>query len=295
MTNWTAAGVLLIAGSFALACSGGDGAEGSSDGGSSSGDGTSASGGITLDSSSTDSGSTAGSSGGTSSNADASSATTGIGGNGAAGAFLDPVELCGGPCQCSNGIDDDGDGKVDGFDEECTGIADNDEGTFATGISGDNKDPKWQDCFFDGNSGAGDDGCRYHTDCLTGDLPADDPSCTVTDACVEFCSARTPNGCDCFGCCTFDTVDGPVSVQIGTNCDYENLDDEEACVRCTPTTQCGNECGECELCPGKDSLPDTCQDDTPQCDGGRQPCDADNPCPQSYWCSLGCCIIQPVE
>ncbi len=69
--------------------------------------------------------------------------------------------LCGNaPCQCNNGVDDDGDGTVDGFDIECTGAIDDDEGSFATGIPGDNRDPKWQYCFFDGNSGHGDDRCR---------------------------------------------------------------------------------------------------------------------------------------
>src|SRR6185295_8929281 len=84
-----------------------------------------------------------------------------------------------GSTQCTNCKDDDGDGKIDGADLECTGAADNDEGSFATGIPGDNRDPKWQDCFFDGNSGAGDDGCRYSTDCLTGDLPMTDKNCIV--------------------------------------------------------------------------------------------------------------------
>ncbi len=207
----------------------------------------------------------------------------------------DPLALCGGTCQCNNGIDDDGDGKVDGFDEECTGSADDDEGTFATGIPGDNKDPKWQDCFFDGNSGAGDDGCRYHTDCLTGDLPEDDPACSVTQSCIDFCAPRTPNGCDCFGCCTFETPSGSVSVLIGSSCDYDNIDDTGACPRCTPSTACGNDCGECELCPGKDVLPETCTDQVPECDGGLQACDADTPCPGGYWCQLGCCIIQAIE
>src|ERR1051326_4622872 len=48
--------------------------------------------------------------------------------------------------QCSNWIDDDHDGLIDGFDPECTGPADNDEATFATGIPGDNKAPVEQDC-----------------------------------------------------------------------------------------------------------------------------------------------------
>ncbi len=39
-------------------------------------------------------------------------------------------------------MDNDGDGLVDGFDPECTGPFDDDEATFATGIPGDNKDPR---------------------------------------------------------------------------------------------------------------------------------------------------------
>src|SRR5689334_3514927 len=46
--------------------------------------------------------------------------------------------------QCSNCVDDDGDGRVDGDDPQCTGASDNDEATFATGDPGDNKDPVMQ-------------------------------------------------------------------------------------------------------------------------------------------------------
>jgi hypothetical protein len=45
---------------------------------------------------------------------------------------------------------------------------DNDESSFATGIPGDNIDTVNQDCFFDGNSGGGDDGCDIHVCCLLG-------------------------------------------------------------------------------------------------------------------------------
>ena len=67
--------------------------------------------------------------------------------------------------QCSDGIDNDGDGKIDYNDPECVGPLDNDEGTFATGIPGDNSDACKQDCFFDGNSGMGDDGCEWQLKC----------------------------------------------------------------------------------------------------------------------------------
>src|SRR5262245_31900708 len=59
--------------------------------------------------------------------------------------------------QCTDGIDNDGDGKVDYDDPECIGGYDNDEGSFAWGIPGDNNtDACRTDCFFDTNSGSGD-------------------------------------------------------------------------------------------------------------------------------------------
>jgi hypothetical protein len=167
--------------------------------------------------------------------------------------------LCNGEaCACADGVDNDLDGVADGFDIECTGPNDDDEGSFSTGISGDNRDPFWQDCFFDGNSGAGDDHCRYHTECLSGEREATSDSCTVSDDCINYCAQRTPNGCDCFGCCTITDENGDErSFVISDQCDGDDLD---ACQSCTPTDQCGNECGDCELCPGKliEDLPDSC-------------------------------------
>jgi hypothetical protein len=183
--------------------------------------------------------------------------------------------LCNGePCLCDNGIDDDGDGLIDGNDPECTGPYDDDEETFATGIPGDNKDPKWQDCFFDGNSGAGDDGCRYHTDCLTGDLPMDDPDCSISQECFDYCRPRTPNGCDCFGCCGVDVAGSVEYIQIGADCSISDID---TCSSCVQTDECLNECGECEICLGKTEadLPASCST------GGGftgDPCTADSDC-----------------
>lgn len=170
--------------------------------------------------------------------------------------------LCGSaPCACSDGLDNDGDGLVDGQDSECTGPFDDDESSFATGIPGDNRDPKWQDCFFDGNSGAGDDGCRYHTDCLTGVRDADDRDCQLSDQCREFCQPLTPPGCDCFGCCEVSTEDGAtVHIVLANTCSLAAIDDERACPRCMPSLDCANECGECEICLGKSlaDLPESC-------------------------------------
>lgn len=194
--------------------------------------------------------------------------------------FVDIVEgddgsltiLCGGsPCACSDGEDNDGDGLVDGLDSECTGPFDNDEGTFATGVPGDNQDPKWQDCFFDGNSGAGDDGCRYRTECLTGEMGPDEPGCQISDQCRDFCAVLAPPGCDCFGCCEVATDDGEkLHIIVSGTCSMDVIEDEQACPRCQPTDLCANECDECEICIGQtlDDLPASCwPTDSPPDDG----------------------------
>jgi len=202
--------------------------------------------------------------------------------------------LCGdAPCQCNNGVDDDGDGTVDGFDIECTGAIDDDEGSFATGIPGDNRDPKWQDCFFDGNSGHGDDRCRYPTECLTGELPLDDEACAVTQACRDNCQPRTPNGCDCFGCCAVPLPGGgEVNVLLTDTCSAEKIGDTEACPVCVPSPECvaapPGDPGD----PGDPATPDGGTPDPvdPECNGRLQ-CDAKGGCPVGDFCSQGCCLV----
>jgi hypothetical protein len=225
------------------------------------------------------------------------------------------ASYCNGTCACSDGMDNDGDGAADGEDIECTGPQDDDEDTFATGMSGDNRDNTWQDCFFDGDSGHGNDGCMYRTGCLTGEIDPSDADCEVSATCIERCQPATPNGCDCFGCCTVSIpAVGEVHVLFTSACQAENLD---ACTECTPTaTQCTNECGRCELCPGKtvDDLPDDCG--TPPatggsggaggtgtggaggnpppdytCDDGVPTCTTTSDCPSGRYCSYGCCLV----
>jgi len=206
-------------------------------------------------------------------------------------------------CECNNGEDDDGDGLVDLLDPECTGPADDDEDSFATGIPGDNVDEACQDCFFDGNSGAGDDGCFYATSCLTTGMPSGHgrcATCDVTDRCVDFCRARTPNGCDCFGCCEVHLDGGDtVFVRLGGMCSLEDIDDETECPPCMQDDECTNECEECELCPGRtvDELPASCfemPDDggppPPRCADGETPCATASDCESGFFCQLGCCI-----
>jgi hypothetical protein len=258
--------VLLTGCSSSTSSSGGKhgtgSASGSSDNGTDSGTGSTGSGTGSTGSGTGSTGSgTAGDGSGNGTGAggtsgDAGSANAGTANAGAAGS-LGKIPI--GTTQCSDGKDNDGDGLIDSADPECTGPLDNDESSFGTGIPGDNMDPKWQDCFFDGNSGAGDDGCRYSTGCLTGALSPTDKDCQVTDQCRKFCEPLTPNGCDCFGCCAITKPDGSVThVEIASTCTYADIDDPSKCPVCTPNSTCENTCGHCELCIGKTELPADC-------------------------------------
>ncbi|HEX7480478.1 MAG TPA: hypothetical protein VF331_21945 [Polyangiales bacterium] len=205
-------------------------------------------------------------------------------------------------CQCDDGADNDGDGLVDGFDPECTGPYDDDESSFATGIPGTGNKAKCMGCFFDYNASAQADDCRYNNACLDGLPPgnAGGPMCSTCQPsarCVTRCQPRTPNGCDCFGCCEVKQETGSsVFVRLSDSCSMSKLANTKDCPRCVQSTQCVNDCGPCELCLGR-----TRQDLDPSCaaDGGglgfacdnhEARCDASTPCPLDYYCHLGCCL-----
>jgi hypothetical protein len=231
-----------------------------------------------------------------------------------------------GVTQCNDGIDNDGDGLIDLADPECTTPYDNDESSFATGIPGDNMDACKQDCFFDGNSGMGDDGCQWQLQC---DPLSNEPKCAYsadyvskhsaacdisnsqTQHCIDFCRPLTPNGCDCFGCCQVPGSANPIRLDATckTTADFG---DPTKCPPCTQVTQCMNTCGHCQLCLGKTTLPPDCAPGVPdggtgadggpvdagqpipQCDPGIQPCGPGLPgCPESAGCITGCCIPLP--
>jgi hypothetical protein len=205
---------------------------------------------------------------------------------------------------CSNCIDDDADGRIDGFDPHCTSALDDDESSFDTGIPGDNKDAVNQDCFFDGNSGGGDDKCSLHVCCLLdGPCPAhlkpnlyDPDGCTVSDECIANCAPLVPPGCDCFGCCTmcrdtacFDVMTNPA---VAPECDVGLLGDPSQCPPCTKVAACSTDCelDQCILCPGQaeDDLPAHCTD--AECPAGLATCTSSADCLSSEFCSNGCCI-----
>lgn len=211
-----------------------------------------------------------------------------------------PAARCGKrPCACDNGVDDDQDGVLDGLDPECTAAFDDDEETFATGLS--NKSGACRDCFWDDNAGFGDDGCRYPAECLLGTAPNGNgncSSCQVSTQCVDACRVRTPNGCDCFGCCEVVRSNGDHTfIELTETCRLDKLDDPDSCPRCVQNSSCKNPCGRCELCLGRnvDSLPADCRrgSDQPryQCEDGFSTCATTQDCSLSEYCQLGCCLV----
>lgn len=237
----------------------------------------------------------------------------GAGGAGGSAAYNCPVN----PSACTDGIDNDDDGLIDALDPECTGPCDNNEETFATGIPGDNQDDLAscrQDCFFDGDSGD-EDGkdCQWDLRCdplrasATQCRHATGPQIRCPDAqtveCGQRCLQRTPNGCDCFGCCT---IPGKThGVRLTKDCTVASYDDPNKCQPCTPAASCYNDCKRCEVCLGKPTPEENCvlyppdagtdagSYETP-CASGAVYCGpgAATPgaCPATYECVTGCCV-----
>ena len=236
-----------------------------------------------------------------------------------------------GGTQCTDCIDNDGDGLVDWLDPECTGPLDRDEGSFATGIPGDNIDPCKQDCWFDGNSGSGNDGCTWDGKCLPGSkdpkcpydpvAAADPKQCPPPPAkCIEYCKPLTPKGCDCAGCCdVYDSTGKVYTVKLVSTCSTESLADPTKCPTCMKVADCTNPCGKCDWCLGKTSLAPECYppppdagvpdsstpDGTPPpdtalppdsgtpCPAGSLACSPTFACPTGQYCLTGCCIKPP--
>jgi hypothetical protein len=212
---------------------------------------------------------------------------------------------------CDDGIDNDGDGKTDYDDPECLGPWDNDEWTFAYGTPDEFGDSCKRDCYFDDNPGQGDDGCNWQLNCdpasPNAKCPYDPqyattyaPACSLTASqvqrCLDFCVPRTPNGCDCFGCCVVPGVSTPVL--LGPTCTAADFGDPAKCPPCTQVTQCLNSCERCEVCLGKPTVPDDCRPPDGgapyQCPGVNVPCGAGgvppSQCPAGTNCITGCCV-----
>jgi hypothetical protein len=204
------------------------------------------------------------------------------------------------PCQghiyeCGDLLDNDSDGLIDYQDPDCLGPCDNTEGSYYGGIPGQTGAACLVDCYFDQDSGSGNDGCYWNHQCdphevdpnyypesnngasceydTSVNTPGTSGSCddlymTQAQECLDFCGPLTPNGCDCFGCCELPAGGGEY-VWLGSDangdktgsCAVADIDDPNKCQPCLPVAGCLNDCAPCELCIGKPTLP-------PECGGG---------------------------
>ncbi len=243
------------------------------------------------------------------------------GGAGAAGAPSEapcvPTACRGKLYQCGNCHDDDGDGVADGLDADCLGPCDDDESDLGAGLTTPGAAPCRQDCYFDGDSGAGNDRCEWSHACdplsvAPGYPPSGDARCAYEaqakpmgvdcaaleqqqePTCLDACLALVPNGCDCFGCCELPGRSGNfyfVGGAEGGGCQLDALDDAARCPPCTPVDSCRNECEECETCVGVS--PDASCASPSACPSDSRACDATTPCDFGDYCVTGCCVRAP--
>ncbi len=231
---------------------------------------------------------------------------------------------------CGDCLDNDGDGKVDMEDPDCLGPCQNSESTFFGSIPGQNHAPCTQDCYFDQDTGSGNDDCLWSHACdplsIAPDYPPEGSACpydaaaklpkdeTCAEAsasqsaqCLTVCGPLTPNGCDCFGCCAIPGA--PTPVWLGStdalgnpSCDSAHAADPSRCKPCTQVAGCLNPCETCELCVGKRELPASCAPTpaptctAPACANGPA-CGLDclPQCPAGEACVTGCCVDARIE
>jgi hypothetical protein len=261
----------------------------------------------------------------------ASGGTGGAFGSGGSGGSIDCVpRTCKGEAlQCGNCKDDDGDGLIDAADSECLGPCDDKEDSFF-GLPPSSNAPCRQDCYFDSNSGFGND-CHWSHRCdpkslepgfpPSADLrcsydpaamiPGTTASCTdlaatQSDSCLDSCLPLTPNGCDCFGCCELPAGSGQYAWLGSTDngvpsCDRAHVDDPTKCRPCTPISVCLNRCEPCEVCVGRPANdPRSCSDagtgpEPAQCAPGVRACGREGQplCGANQYCITGCCVTIP--
>lgn len=225
--------------------------------------------------------------------------------------------------QCGDCLDNDGDCHVDSADTQCLGPCDNTEGSLFGGIPGQNNSPCMSDCYFDQDTGSGNDDCHWSHKCdplevgpsfppegsqcaynPNANIPGfggtcDDAFTTQSTTCADYCGPLTPNGCDCFGCCAIPGA--PTTVWLGSeqpagtgSCTLANINDPTKCKPCTQVQACLNTCAYCEVCIGKPDLPPDCNG-TQECGPDILPCGEPGqaPCSGGFTCITGCCQPNP--
>jgi len=278
-----------------------------------------------------------GATGGTTTTGGAGGMGTG-GGTAGSGAGIPPPPTELAPCQgkiyaCGDLVDNDMDGLIDYQDPDCLGPCDNTEDSLFGGIPGQTGPGCTQDCYFDQDSGAGNDDCYWNHKCdpnevspnyypepeggdkceydTNANTPGTGSSCAELLAmqsqdCLDYCAPLTPNGCDCFGCCELPADSGKFvwlgseGVNGDTFCTMDKLTDPVFCHPCIQVPSCVNDCKPCELCIGKTTLPPECFEPDggmggQECPPGIQQCgiQGQQECPSGFYCLTGCCQALP--
>lgn len=232
--------------------------------------------------------------------------------------------------ECGDAIDNDGDGLIDSDDPDCLGACDNTEGSYDGAIPGQSGAGCTVDCYFDADSGSGNDDCHwshkcdpnevspgYHPESNEGSYCGYDPAAQVpgvslpttcadlhdtqSPGCHAYCAPLVPNGCDCFGCCELPAGSGNHawigSLDANGNgiCDLAHALDPTKCEPCEPVPGCLNPCDACEICIGKGAAAPGCSAQD-QCAPGIQPCGLPGQgcCPSDTYCVTGCCQPTPL-
>ena len=255
---------------------------------------------------------------------------TGAGvGTGGSNGECAPILCAGKQTLCGDCLDNDDDGLIDNDDPECLGPCDNYEGEeLLSGVGGETGEQCKADCYFDFGNGAGNDDCHWSRSCdpLTPKvqctynenlLGGNDCPDTQPTLCEEVCAPLTPNGCDCFGCCTFpelagmgpDGGAGYVYIGSESGCTFDTVTQQAFCQACTPAGNCLNTCERCEICLGKPTIPADCfpgtggsggmsggggmggSDGGERCPVDKVPCGLEGDAACAGFCLTGCCIV----
>ncbi len=227
------------------------------------------------------------------------------------------AECAGHVYACGDCVDNDNDCDVDAADTNCFGpCSDNEEGLDG-GIPGQDNAPCKHDCYFDNNSGTGNDDCFWNHECdplepsaptceydPNANTPGTNQSCaelsqSQSNTCDTICGPLVPNGCDCFGCCDVALPGGgEVTIFLGSvdaggdpSCTIDVVDDPLLCHPCTQVPACLNSCDGCEICFGQQDPPPGCGGNQ-QCEPGQDPCGqpGQDPCGPGGFCLTGCCV-----
>jgi hypothetical protein len=259
---------------------------------------------------------------------------------GGCGLFCQPATCQGKTYACGDCVDNDLDcvndasdpnSGVDSTDLSCLGPCQDNETGLSGQISGQNNAPCKMDCYWDADTGDGNDHCKWDHRCdpllPSAQIPKCDtyksdtqlaggnPPVLCADAMASqelgcwdstvptpsgnnYCGSLTPNGCDCFGCCLIPGKAQAVFVGSQTSggvdtCTLDTLNDPTKCKPCTQVPSCTNTCETCEICVGKPTLPPACTCQT--CPLGAQLCGGPcgTACAAGEYCKTGCCTPVP--